>query len=520
MTDYQETLLLGDFLDQKVADHPERVAFYSRGKEYTYADLSIAVDKCAKAMLAMGLSKGSRVAVLSSQRVEVFISFFAAARLGILWLGVNPKYQLREMRHVMNDAKVDAFFGIETLDGRDYSAEIDALRSEFDNIKHFIGFDGAGHYDIDFNIWCDGKTVDDDIYQTAKDDIDNKIDSMLIYTSGSSGMPKGVLLPQKAILKRAMIQWDFFTLKEYPRIMCPLPITHVGGIIVLPLYAMVGGGSVYLMESFDLDIYVDNLAKGMVNALLAVPAMHILMLRHPKFNLSMLDNVEWLFWSGAKMPNEAVKILHKASCKIGSTYGTTESAASVTFTNEDLAGLDILIQTIGKAYPDGEVRIANDDVVCTVGQTGEIQIRPEYSMSGYLNNEEATKAAFTKDGWYRSGDIGVLRPDGNIEFTSRMSEMFVSGGYNVYPLEIEQALDAHPDIVMSAVIEIEDDIYGEVGHAFIMAKPGTDLSEEKVKKWAKDQMANYKVPRKYTIETILPLLPIGKIDKVALRKKA
>ena len=471
-------------------------------------------------MLASGLTKGDCIAVLSSQRTEVFITFFAAARIGLLWLGINPKYQIREMRHSMADARPKLFFGIETLEGRDYSDEINILRDEFPHIENFIGFDGSGPYNISFDKWIDGAQCSHDDFEAVKASIENTIDTMLIYTSGSSGTPKGVLLPQKAILKRAMVEWDVFPIDPYPRLMCPLPITHVGGIIVLPLYAMVGGGSTILMETFNLDDYVQNLIDGHVNMLAAVPAMHMLMLRHPKFSFDLLNKIDWLLWSGAKMPDEAVKIFYGAGCKIGSTYGTTESSASVTFATSDQASLEVMTNTIGKSLPEGDVRIANEEDVCAVGEMGEIQIKLEYSLSGYLNNPEATKAAFTNDGWYRTGDLGNIREDGNIEFTSRMSEMFVSGGYNVYPLEVEQALEAHEAVALCAVVEVPDDVYGEVGWAYIIPKPGTDLTTDAIKDFSYSQMANFKVPRKFIIQPQLPMLPIGKIDKVSLKKTA
>ncbi|MDG1996389.1 MAG: class I adenylate-forming enzyme family protein [Emcibacteraceae bacterium] len=520
MANYNETLLLGDFLDQKVNDHPDRIVFNSRGVDTTYKELSVAVDTCAKRMIAAGLKKGDGVAVLSPPRTEVFITFFAAARIGLLWMGVNPKYQLREMRHVISDAKPKLFFGIQSLDGRDYNEELVAIRQEFNCIKRFVGFDNDDNYDSDFDHWMNGELTSEERYAEAKTPVNGDVESMLIYTSGSSGTPKGVLLPQKAILKRAIYEWEFFSLKDYPRIMCPLPITHVGGIIVLPLYAMVGGGTTYLMETFDLNEYVGRIKRAEVNALLAVPAMHMLMLRHPDFSLDLLKNIEWLFWSGAKMPDEAVKLFYGAPCKIGSTYGITESCASVTFAREGLDDEEVITNTIGKPYPKGEVRIANDDQVCAVDEEGEIQVRGEFSMTGYLNNQSATEAAFTSDGWYRSGDIGAMRADGNMTFTSRMSEMYVSGGYNVYPLEVEQTLESHPSIAICAVVHVPDEIYGHVGWAYIMAKPGIELSGEDIKVWAKGELANYKVPRQFFIEAMLPMLPIGKIDKVALRAQA
>ena len=520
MSGYEQTLLLGDFLDQKVADHPDRDVFYSRGKSCTYGEFSKLVDQCAKGLLAEGLVKGDCIAVLSSPRTEVFATFFAAARIGLLWLGVNPKYQIREMRHTMTDAKPKLFFGIDSLDERDYSSEVNAIRDEFSHVKKFIGFDGEAPYDVSFDEWCSVANHSEADYEEKKAAVKNTVDTMLIYTSGSSGTPKGVLLPQKAILKRAMIEWDIFTVKYYPRIMCPLPITHVGGIIVLPLYSMVGGGSTILMETFDLNQYVDNVLDGKVNMLGAVPAMHMLMLRHPKFSMDVLKNIDWILWSGAKMPDQVVEIFYNAGCNVGSTYGTTESSASVTFATNDSSSLEVMTNTIGKSVPEGDVRIANEEIVCSVGETGEIQIRQEFSLSGYLNNPEATKAAFTKDGWYRTGDLGNIREDGNIEFTSRMSEMYVSGGYNVYPLEVEQALEGHSAVALCAVVEVPDDVYGEVGWAYIIPKPGTELGEDEIKEFAYSQMANYKVPRRYIIKSALPMLPIGKIDKVNLKKMA
>lgn len=520
MGGYEQTLLLGDFLDQKVADHPNRDVFHSRGKSCTYGEFSQMVDQCAKGLLAEGLEQGDCIAVLSSPRTEAFVTFFAAARIGLLWLGVNPKYQLREIRHTVGDAKPKLFFGIESLNGREYTPELETIRDEFSHVGKFIGFDGKAPYDISFDDWRSGINHPDADYEKAKTGVKNTIDTMLIYTSGSSGSPKGVLLPQKAILKRAMIEWDIFTIDDYPRVMCPLPITHVGGIIVLPLYSMVGGGTTILMETFDLDQYVENLIDGKVNMLGAVPAMHMLMLRHPKFSMDLLKNIDWILWSGAKMPDQVVDILYNTDCNVGSTYGTTESSASVTFATNGSSSLEVMTNTIGKSVPEGDVRIANEENICAVGETGEIQIRPEFSLSGYLNNPEATKAAFTKDGWYCTGDLGNAREDGNIEFTSRMSEMYVSGGYNVYPLEVEQALEGHAAVALCAVVEVPDDVYGEVGWAYIIPKPGLELSKDEIKEFAYSQMANYKVPRNFIVQSQLPMLPIGKIDKVSLKKIA
>ena len=520
MANYEETLLLGDCLDHFASVSPDHVIIECRGSSYTYAEFAAGVDKCAQAMFANGLRKGSCVAVLSAPRIEILTTFFAAARLGVLWLGVNPKYQLREMRHVIGDAKPTVLFGIERLDGRDYSKDIETLRAEFPYIEQYIGFDGVGAYDESLEDWLNSDFSEDDVaaYNDVVGTVNEKTDGMLIYTSGSSGKPKGVLLPQKAILKRALIQRDQFPIDPYPVLLNPLPITHVGGIIVLPLYSFVSGGKVIMTERFSPDEFIEAMQNDDINMVGAVPAMHMMLMQHPKFTMEMYQKLDWVLWSGAKMSEDMVALLYNSKCKLGSTYGTTESSASVTFATIYNSSVEVMAKTIGKPAPEGDVRIANDETVCAPGETGELQIKPEYSMSGYLNNSQATEAAFTKDGWYKTGDIGNMREDGNIEFTSRISEMFVSGGENVYPLEIEQTLDSHPDIIMSAVIDVDDEVFEQVGWAYIMIKPGSELDEDKIKNWCRGEMVNYKIPKRFIFMFPLPMLPIGKIDKVSLKK--
>jgi acyl-CoA synthetase (AMP-forming)/AMP-acid ligase II len=200
-------------------------------------------------------------------------------------------------------------------------------------------------------------------------------------------------------------------------------------------------------------------------------------------------------------------------------YGMTELTAYVTYSDKD-AGFDALSGTIGRPEPSYDLRLRTlDGQSVTVGASGEIQARGRWLMNGYFMQPEATREAYTDDGWFKTGDVAELRADGNWGLVGRTKEMYKSGGYNIYPREVEMAIEDHPAVAMSAVIGVPDEIYNEVGHAFVQLAPDAVASSEELKNWCKDQLANYKVPKAFDVLDELPRLPIGKIDKQGLRRK-
>src|SRR5690606_30602544 len=222
-------------------------------------------------------------------------------------------------------------------------------------------------------------------------------------------------------------------------------------------------------------------------------------------------------FSGAAMPLPILQRIKEYCPNVGSTYGLTESCGSVSYIDEN-ASIDAAAYTIGRAIPSGQLRIANgDQPIHAPGQQGELQIRKRYCMTAYLRNEQATAEVFTQDGWLRTGDIAVLQEDGNVRLVGRMKEMYKSGGYNIYPREIELVLEQHPKVLMAAVIPVDDELYQQVGHAYLIFKPNETLSENEMAQWCRERLANYKVPKRIFLHSSLPMLSIGKVDKIALR---
>ena len=204
---------------------------------------------------------------------------------------------------------------------------------------------------------------------------------------------------------------------------------------------------------------------------------------------------------------------------VATSFGMTETTGSVTYTQPD-DDLDTLSETVGRPDPHFEVRIARPDgAPVAPGEEGEIQVRGEHIMLGYWRRPEATAAAIDADGWLHTGDVALLRPDGNFALRGRMSEMYKSGGENVYPREVEQVLEAHGAVALAAVLGVRDPLYGEVGHAYVIRRPGSDPTEDELRAFCRERLVNFKVPKRIVVADALPMLPIGKIDKVALRRE-
>ena len=218
------------------------------------------------------------------------------------------------------------------------------------------------------------------------------------------------------------------------------------------------------------------------------------------------------------MPRDGIVRLQQTGARLMAAYGMTETSAHTTYT-EPGASLDVLAETVGKPDPRCPCRIVNaSGEVCGVGESGELQFHGELMMLGYWNRPEATDGAFTEDGWLRTGDTGFWREDGNIELVGRLSEMFKSGGYNVYPREIELTLEQLPAVAMAAVIGVPDQLYQEVGYAYVLLEPDQSVTEDELRAHCKDHLANYKVPKRFFTRTELPMLAVGKVDKQVLKR--
>ena len=241
---------------------------------------------------------------------------------------------------------------------------------------------------------------------------------------------------------------------------------------------------------------------------------------HANFDQYDLSSLQMIIWSGATASESLIRKLLSICPRLSNSYGQTESVGSICFAGPT-DDIDELANTVGAPVSCYQVRIVdNQGEQVAEGGSGEIQVRGDFIMQGYLNQPEKTAETIDADGWLKTGDLGLLREDGNVTLIGRLKEMFKSSGYNVYPREIEQVIEDYEGIELVAVVSVPDELFGEIGVAYIQIKEGIELTPEQLKSWCKSKMANYKVPKRFVVMDNLPLLPIGKIDKKSLSQLA
>jgi acyl-CoA synthetase (AMP-forming)/AMP-acid ligase II len=512
--------LIADYVTHHAEQFPNREAVVFGDQRLTYAELEIKIRHCAKALLAQGVEKGDRVAVLCTSRPEYWITFLATTRIGAIWLGLNPKYRLQEIRYVIEDAKPCLLFTMAAFEGQAYSDIINTLQQDYSFIEQMVSLTTLLPSTQSFDDFLRaGTAVSDDALAQRQASIDPMDPALLVYTSGSTGKPKGALLSHYGLCFGSSVGCEHMAL-QHPRAICNFPINHVACVADTCCVNLVAGGTLVFQERFDPALILQTIGQERLTLLGGVPTMLLLLLDYPDFEKTDFSSLELIGWGGAALPVPIIKRLEKLAPRLINVYGMTETAANTTYTSPN-ADLEELSETIGRPSPHMPCRIMNSDGnLCEIGEQGELQFKGDYLLLEYLNRPEATRDVYTADGWLHTGDLGYWRENGSISLVGRMSDMFKSGGYNVYPREIEDLLESHPAIEMAAVVGIPDDRFQEVGAAYVIISTDQKATVPELRDYCAANLANYKIPKTITIVDELPTLPVGKVDKVALKKWA
>ena len=486
-----------------------------------YAELARRIDLCARALLAHGIARGDCVAILSTPRPEYLIVFLASLRIGAIVIGLNPVHQLNDYRHILADCQARILFAFPQVRGRDHLKDLQSLKSEFP-LLCLVEMDGARFLGVGWQYSQFerlGTAIDDRTFARAVENVSPEDVALLVYTSGTTGAPKGAMITHRNLVHCAIVQHQLFPVSPL-RILCNLPISHTACTCDIIAYALVAGGTIYFQERFDPRAVLSLVAQADITCLVQITAMYYSMLaacRLRSYNTSCLRVV---FFLGAPMSRGRVAELKQMGGAVVTGWGLTEATSSVTFTSEG-DELEVVADTVGRAAPTYELRIVDDtgrDV--PAGVTGEVLVRGPCVMAGYYKRPQATAEAIDAEKWLHSGDLGWLDEGGRLHLAGRIKDMFKTGGYNVYPREIEAVIESHPAVSMAAIVAVPDPIYHEVGHAFIVRRPRCRVSSRSIAAFCRKNLANYKVPKAFVIMNALPMLAIGKIDKLALREGA
>lgn len=486
----------------------------------TYAELLVRVRACAAGLIAAGIKPGDRVATLCGMRSEYLIVFLATSMVGGVWMGLNPRYSLDELEHIVADGRPKLLFAVTQFAKRDLAIQLRGLAASIASLERIVLLDHDASEDekfISFSAFV-GASRDPGELERRSDARSGRDPVLLIYTSGTTGKPKGALLTHEGLIARALTQNRVWPCDPI-RVVNHLPINHIGGVGFISIYCLVGGGTQFLDERFEAGNFIARLAADRITIWISMPTIVLMVLAHRDFTLARCADLQWAVWSGAALPVSAIRTLRSIGCRLGSSYGLTESSGSVCYAESTLDD-ETLSRTIGRAVPAGEVRLmGTDGNPVASGAAGEIQLRPEWAMLGYLGRDDASRDALSSDGFVRTGDIGREDENGCIELVGRMKEMFKSGGYNVYPREIELTIESHPQVAACAVVPLSDPLYQEVGVAFVQPAPHGLLDPAELRSWCAARLANYKVPKQFRVVDRLPVLSIGKVDRRALRER-
>jgi acyl-CoA synthetase (AMP-forming)/AMP-acid ligase II len=499
---------------------PDAEAVVFSDIRWSYEELHRRVEALAKALLRAGVVKGDRVATLQTPRPEFLVTLLASASIGAIWVGLNPKYRLGELTHVVTNAEPKILLTRTLIGERSYDADIRALRIACPALESVVVFDDDPLMS-DGVAMCDfiraGETVQPTMLAEARQRCGSRDPCLIVYTSGSTGRPKGAVLGHEGIMEFSRVQNALWPVDPY-RTLNYFPINHVGCLVDICAPCLTAGGCLIFQEQFDPERSLAAAVSERVTSLASVPSVFQMQLELPDFSRYDLSALQLIVFEGAPMPAELIERLLRLGKNIATNYGMTETTSAITCL-EPTRELELLANTVGSAFPGVEIRLkADDGRLVAAEEVGEVWARSIYNFIEYWRDPDATAAVFDADGFFRTGDLAVRRADGHYRLAGRIKEMFKSGGYNVYPREIEAAIESHPAVSLAAVVSVPDSLWQEVGVAFVQAN--APLAASDLLQWCGSRLANYKVPKRFVLLPTLPLLPIGKIDKVELRRLA
>lgn len=511
--------------------YADREAVVDGRVRISYAQLGERVERAAAAALAAGVAPGDRVAVWAPNTLDWIVCALGAVSAGAVLVPLNTRFKGAEAAYVLHRSRARLLFVTGTFLGTSYVASLRRAAATGDGRGPLPGLPHLEQVVVlaedapeSFRTWKDFLAGGDGVSAAAVREraasIRPEDPSDIIFTSGTTGSPKGAVITHAQSLRCYAVWSELAGLREGDRYLIVNPFFHTFGYKAGVIACLMRGATMVPQPVFDVDTVLANVAAERISVLPGPPTLHQSLLDHPQRDHHDLSALRLVVTGAAVVPLRLVERL-RGELRIATVltaYGLSEASGIVTMCRRGDPA-EVIASTSGRAIPGTEVRITGPDGQAqAAGTAGEVWVRGHHVMRGYFEDPEATAGALTPDGWLRTGDVGVLDADGNLRITDRIKDMFIVGGFNAYPAEIEQLLGLHPDIADVAVVGVPDPRLGEVGKAYAVRRPGSTLSADDLIAWSRREMANYKVPRSVEFVTALPRNAGGKVLKRELRE--
>lgn len=510
---------------------PDTAAIEDGDTTLTFSGLQHAVQKAARALISAGIERGDRVGIWAPNCWEWIVAGLAIHSAGAAIIPLNTRYKGEEARFILEKAGATALFTVEGFLGNSYVSMLrDAAGGPGDTrpvqdleelqtvviLRGEDAVDGAWSWDefLEESRHIQPAEARARAHAVQPDDL-----SDILFTSGTTGAPKGVMTTHAQNLRVFRTWSEVVGLRAGDRYLIINPFFHAFGYKAGWLASLIQGATVIPQSVFDVSETCRRIEEDRITVLPGPPAIYQSLLRHPDRKTRDFSTLRIAVTGAAAIPVSLIEEMF-SELKLETVltaYGLTESCGVATMCRQGDSP-ELIATTSGRAIPGVTLAILDEDMnEVPTGESGQIAIRGYNVMQGYFNDPEETARSIV-DGWLLTGDVGHVDADGNVDITDRIKDMFINGGFNVYPAEVEESLLAHQAIAEVAVIGTPDKRLGEVGCAFIVLHDGHSVTEEELYAWSRERMANYKVPRRYIVRDELPRNATGKVTKFTLRE--
>jgi fatty-acyl-CoA synthase len=484
----------------------------------SYAQVDARVSSLAAALAELGLGNGDRIAIILPNRPEWIVALLACAKLGATVVPVNPRLNYHELKYQLRHAEVSAAFTAEQYDGIDFLQYFEDVIVELPDLQYLVtvGEEELWYDDRIFrfeDLVSSGEGRRTPEPSSAGDDSD----LALLYTSGTMGKPKGVRLSHRAVIETAVLTGDAIGMSSADRVLVALPLFTIFGFGVV-VGAIAVGAAIILEEEFRAREAIQLIELQRITVLHGVPTMFHLLMRDTFFDRSRVRSLRSGIVAGGSVSEDLVNRVREW-CDVEIAYGLTETGPTVAVTRPN-DPIEKRAATVGRPLPGVEVKVV-DFVTRTLHgpeAVGEIAVRGPNVMLGYARMPAETRRSFTPEGFFLTGDLGIIDEDGYVRIVGRRLETILRGGYQIYPREVEDQLRAHPAVDDVCVIGVPHDILGELVCACIVPVEGAVITGEEIKEFARDTVADYKVPDLVRFFDEFPLTGSGKVKRRELER--
>lgn len=511
---------VADVLESCASEHPDRPFLYFGDRRFTYGQVDRQATALATALHELGIERGDRIAIDLPNWPEFIITLFASAKLGAVAVPLNPRYTVPELKYMLRHSEATAVISAETFNETDYLQLFEGFLTQLPDMRYLVTVGEA-------DLWYDDRIYQFEDLLSSGDGRDmpaverNPAEDTfaILYTSGTMGKPKGVSLTHANVLAASAGTVDALGLSERDVVFGVATVFHVFGIGPGIVGTALAGASLVLQEQFDPAEALDLIEKYGVTVHYGVPTVYITELREQERRARNLASLRTGIVAGAPIGDQVVRRIRGELCpSLCVAYSLTETSSTVSMTRpEDTPAKQAF--TVGKPLPGVLVRVLDlDGSVLPEESLGELAVKGPGVMKGYYRQPGETSQAFDEEGFFLTGDLGMVDEDGFVHIVGRRKEMIIRGGFNVYPREVEDRIHGHPAVLDVAVVGLPHEVLGEAVCACVLPVEGAIVTGEEIKDWCRATLADYKVPDLVRFFDEFPLTGSGKVRRVELAR--